>query len=166
MGSQFVNSLYQIKSPKVALINVGTEAGKGDSLHKETYYALQEEELNFVGNIEARDIFTTDSDVLVTDGFSGNILLKGIEGTVAVFNDSMKQTFMKNILTKATALIVKSGLKEMKTKFDYRELGATPVFGVQGLLLKAHGSSDAKAFKNAFKSADVMADSDFISNLK
>ncbi len=166
IGSQFMNSLYAIKEPRVALINVGSEDGKGNALYKETFSQLQATDLNFSGNIEARDVLTTSNDVLVIDGFSGNILLKSIEGTVGVFNSSLKQVFLKNALTKISALAVKSGLKEMKQKFDYRELGATPIFGVNGILLKAHGSSDAVAFKNAFRSAEQTVESKFLENFK
>lgn len=166
LGSDFMSSVYKIDQPKVALVNVGSEDGKGSTLYKEAFYGLKDEDINFVGNIEARDVLTTDSDVLVIDGFSGNILLKSIEGTVAVFNTELKKAFLKNLKTKVSALLVKNSLKQMKGQFDYRELGATPVFGVNGILLKAHGSSDSLAFKNAFRSADEMITSDFLNNLK
>ncbi len=166
LGSQFMQSVFKIESPKVALVNVGSEDGKGSTLYKDAFYGLKETSLNFTGNMEARDVLTTDNDVLVIDGFSGNILLKSIEGTVAVFNNELKKAFLKNIKTKLSAVLVKNGLKEMKAGFDYRELGATPVFGVNGILLKAHGSSDSLAFKNAFRSADEMIDSNFLNNLQ
>lgn len=166
LGSSFMESVFKIESPKVALINVGSEDGKGNALYKETFYGLKEMDLNFVGNIEARDVLTTDADVLVIDGFSGNILLKSIEGTVAVFNSELKKAFLRNIKTKVSALLVKKSLTEMKGNFDYRELGATPIFGVNKILLKAHGSSDSLAFKNAFRSADEMVTSNFLNNLK
>ncbi len=166
LGSQFMQSVFKIESPKVTLVNVGSEDGKGSTLYKEAFYGLKETDLNFTGNMEARDVLTTENDVLVLDGFSGNILLKSIEGTVAVFNSELKKAFLKNAKTKLSALLVKKGLTEMKAGFDYRELGATPVFGVDGILLKAHGSSDSLAFKNAFRSADEMIDSNFLNNLK
>lgn len=166
MGSQFMQSVYNIEAPKVALINVGSEDGKGSTLYKEAFYGLKEQDLNFVGNVEAREVLNTTNDVLVIDGFSGNILLKSIEGTVALFNSELKKAFFKNAKTKIGALLVKSSLSSMKGQFDYRELGATPVFGVNGLLLKAHGSSDSLAFKNAFRSADELITSDFINKLK
>lgn len=166
LGSEFIKSIYKIDAPKVALINIGSEDGKGNTLYKEAFAQLKETDINFTGNIEARDVLTTDNDVLVIDGFSGNILLKSIEGTVGVFNTVLKETFMKNAKTKLSAVLVKSGLKDMKSKFDYRELGATPIFGVDGILMKAHGSSDAKAFKNAFRSADELASSNFLENIK
>lgn len=166
LGSSFMESVFKIESPKVALINVGSEDGKGNTLYKDTFYGLKAMDLNFVGNIEARDVLTTDADVLVIDGFSGNILLKSIEGTVAVFNSELKKAFLRNVKTKISALLVKSSLTEMKGNFDYRELGATPIFGVKKILLKAHGSSDSLAFKNAFRSADEMVTSNFLNNLK
>lgn len=166
LGSDFMSSVYDLEAPQVALVNVGSEPGKGSQLYAEAYNGLAESEINFVGNIEARDVITTNYDVLVVDGFSGNILLKSIEGTVAVFNSELKKAFLKNITTKLSALLVKNSLKSMKDQFDYRELGATPVFGVKGILLKAHGSSDSLAFKNAFRSADEMVSSDFKKNIK
>ncbi len=166
LGSQFMSSVYNIPEPKVALVNVGSEDGKGSTLYKEAFYGLKEEEINFTGNVEARDVLTTENDVLVIDGFGGNILLKSIEGTVAVFNKQLKKVFFKNIKTKISALLIKNSLSDMKGQFDYRELGATPVFGVNGILLKAHGSSDSLAFKNAFRSADEMIASDFLKNIK
>lgn len=166
MGSQFMNSVYNISEPKVALINVGSEDGKGSTLYKEAFYGLKDEDINFVGNVEAREVLTTKNDVLVIDGFSGNILLKSIEGTVSLFNSELKKAFLSNLKTKISALLVKNSLASMKGQFDYRELGATPVFGVNGLLLKAHGSSDSLAFKNAFRSADELISSNFINNLK
>ncbi len=166
LGSQFMSSIYKLDEPKVALVNVGSEDGKGSTLYKEAFYGLKDEDINFIGNVEAREVLTTDADVLVIDGFGGNILLKSIEGTVAVFNNELKKAFLKNAKTKISALLVKKSLKQMKAGFDYRELGATPVFGVNGILLKAHGSSDSLAFKNAFRSADEMVDSNFLNNLK
>lgn len=166
LGSQFMASVFKIDSPKVSLVNVGSEDGKGSKLYKDAFYGLKEQDINFVGNVEAREVLTTESDVLVIDGFGGNILLKSIEGTVAIFNTELKKAFLKNAKTKLSALLVKNSLKEMKGQFDYRELGATPVFGVNGILLKAHGSSDSLAFKNAFRSADEMITSDFLNNLK
>lgn len=166
LGSEFMERVFKVDNPKVGLINVGSEDGKGNSLYKETFYSLQEMNLNFIGNVEAREVLTTDADVLVIDGFSGNILLKSIEGTVAVFNTELKKAFLANLKTKISALLVKNSLSSMKGNFDYRELGATPVFGVQKILLKAHGSSDSLAFKNAFRSADEMVTSNFLNNLK
>lgn len=166
LGSNFMESVFSITSPKVGLINVGSEDGKGNTLYKEAFAGLKEMDLNFIGNVEAREVITTEADVLVIDGFSGNILLKSIEGTVAVFNSELKKAFLKNTKTKISALLAKNSLSEMKGSFDYRELGATPIFGVNKMLLKAHGSSDSLAFKNAFRSADEMITSNFIEKLK
>lgn len=165
LGSKYITSLYGIESPKVALINVGSEDKKGNQLYQDVFNRLKESDLDFQGNIEARDVISTPNDVLVIDGFSGNILLKSIEGTVKLFQSSLEDAFRSTLLTKISYLLVKSKIKDMKKTFDYRELGATPVFGVKGLLLKAHGNSDAKAFKNAFRSADEIAESNFLQNI-
>ncbi len=165
LGNAFMKNVFQISNPEIALLNIGTEDEKGNTFYKEVFNELSNLPINFVGNIEARDVLTTTHDVVVVDGFSGNILLKAIEGTVEVFNNQLKNQFLKNIKTKISALLIKKDLKQMKAQFDYRELGATPVFGVNKLLLKAHGSSDSLAFKNAFRSADEIIESDFMKKI-
>lgn len=158
LGSEFFAKFYNEANPKVGLVNIGAEDGKGSTLYKEAFNGLKEADINFVGNVEARDVLVTDADVLVVDGFSGNILLKSIEGTAGLVGKELKNMYLQNLKTKIAALLIKNNLKKTIGKFDYRDMGATPIFGVNGLLLKAHGSSDSRAFKGAFKAAEKMVE--------
>lgn len=162
----YAKTMFDIKSPKVALLNIGTEEKKGTELYRETYKLLKEDEvLNFVGNIEARDIIQSDADIIVMDGFVGNMVLKTLEGNLSFFKHSLEGVFKKSILTKLSYLFVRKGLNDFANGFDYTEIGGTPIFGVQKLMIKAHGSSNEKALYNALKKAGEMAEKDFISKI-
>ncbi len=152
LATEYMQKNYKVQEPTIKLLNIGVEENKGVDLQRETYEALKTNP-NFKGNIEARDILDADCDIILMDGWTGNIMLKSIEGTVEFMGRNLKQVFYKNPLNKISALFLKKDLKEMYNKLDYRELGATPVLGVNGLLLKAHGSSDERAFYMAFKQA-------------
>jgi len=142
------------ESPRVALLNVGTEDHKGDARSKETFELLKKnDKINFVGNMEARDLLSGEYDVVVTDGFAGNIALKTIEGAAKVFTGEIKGIFYKSLLTKLCALGVKKYLGEFKKKFDYKEYGGAPLLGIKRPVVKAHGSSDEKSFFAALKQA-------------
>ena len=155
MGGIYMNKVLKIGSPRVGLLNVGAEDTKGDQLRLDTHRLLSESnsKLNFVGNVEARDALEGVCDVLAADGFSGNVLLKSIEGTVGMIMKNIKAVLTKNALTKAGAILVKPGMKELKAKMDYAEYGGAPLLGVCKPVIKAHGSSDAKAIKNAVRQA-------------
>ncbi len=157
MGSYYAEKVLKIAQPRVALLNIGAEDSKGGELQKAAYALLQkageEGRINFTGNIEARDVPLGGADVVVADGFSGNILLKGIEGTAVFLSAMMKQMFKKNILTKLAALCCKDGITEFKKKMDYREIGGTAMIGLNKPVIKAHGSSDALAIRNAIRQA-------------
>ena len=153
MGDIYAKKILGINRPKVAIVNIGIEEGKGNSVTKEAYKLCQTGEFNFIGNVEARDIPSGYADVVIADGFTGNIILKITEGIASTIFDELKGMFTKNILRKLAALILKPGLKEFKEKLDYSEYGGAPFLGVQGNLIKAHGSSDAKAIKNAIRQA-------------
>ncbi len=152
MGSIYMKQVFGIASPRVALVNNGTEENKGNELTKAAYSLLAGSGLNFVGNIEARRIPYGDADVLVCDGFVGNVILKLTEGLGMALYDNIKAMFTKNLLTKLSALMVKGGLRAFKKKMDYTEYGGAPLLGIDGAVMKAHGSSDAKAFYNAIRS--------------
>ncbi len=166
MANIYMQSILQVKEPEVGLLNIGAEENKGTDLYKNTYQNLSASELKFVGNIEARDILTTKHDIIVMDGFTGNMVLKTLEGSIALFNDTLKSVFLANIKTKIGALLVKSRLKSFKENMDYKEIGATPILGLNKLVLKAHGSSDERAFYSALKSAKVMIEADLINEMK
>lgn len=159
MGAAYMKKIHGIESPRVGLLNNGTEECKGTELQRETYKMLGESGLiNFVGNIEANMVMRDSCDVLVTDGFTGNVLLKSIEGMGKMMLGVMKGLFYKNIKTKIAALFVKSHVGEIKKKFDPKEYGGAPILGIAKPVIKAHGSSDAKSFKNAIKQAIFCAE--------
>ncbi|MGL5021641.1 MAG: phosphate acyltransferase PlsX [Mycoplasmatales bacterium] len=166
MANIYAKTMFDIKEPKIALLNIGTEAKKGNQLYQETYKALELENLNFVGNLEPRDLLTTTNDIVVMDGFTGNMVLKTVEGNLSFFGNSLKQIYMTNIFTKISALFVKKKLDVFKKQFDYTEIGGTPIFGIQELIIKAHGSSNELALYNAIVKANDMIDRDFISQIK
>ena len=164
MGYYYMKSMG-VENPRVALLNVGTEDTKGGDLQLQAFKLLSESEVNFVGNVEARDVLNGVCDVLVCDGFSGNVLLKTCEGTVGVLMGNLKQIFTKNLLTKLCYLILKPGLKLFKAKLDYNEHGGAPLMGVTKPVIKAHGSSKATAFKNAIFQAVRFAEGQAIEKI-
>ncbi len=167
MGSIYASEIMGIENPKVGLVNIGDEKGKGTTLVKESYDAIEAlEPINFIGNLEARDIPFGKADVIVCDGFTGNVILKLSEGVAKSITDIVKNAFTKNILTKLSALFVKDGLSKMKKKLDYSEYGGAPLLGVKKLVVKAHGSSNAKAFKNAILFTEKALKSDVIGKIK
>ncbi|MBR2521013.1 MAG: phosphate acyltransferase PlsX [Oscillospiraceae bacterium] len=166
MGSYYARMVLGLKNPTVGLLNNGTEEIKGPPSHREAHALLsaaaQAGEINFIGNIEAREVPRGGADVVVADGFSGNILMKGIEGTAQLITGMMKEMFLKNALTKIAALSLKGQIAEMKGKMDYREVGGAPLIGLKGGVIKAHGSSDARAIRNAAAQAVRYASSGVI----
>ena len=169
VGSAYAKKVLGITSPKVGLLNIGTEDSKGGELQKTAYALLKQagEEglLNFVGNVEARGVPLGEVDVVVCDGFSGNVLIKSIEGTAMFMGSLLKRIFKKNALTKVGYLLCSSGVKEMMKMMDYREIGGTQFLGIKKPVIKAHGSSDALAFRNAVKQAMEAAQGDFTEQL-
>ena len=153
MGSIYMNKVQGIERPRIGLLNNGTEDCKGTELQMETYKRLSGSELNFVGNIEGNMIATGGCDVLVTDGFTGNIVLKHSEGMGKMMMGAVKEVFLKNQITKLTTLVLRDGIKAMKKRFDASEYGGAPFLGISRPVIKAHGSSDAKAIKNAIRQA-------------
>lgn len=149
MGSIYMEKVMGIKDPRVGLVNIGTEVGKGNQLVKETYPLLKNSNINFIGNIEARDLPEGVADVMVCDGFVGNIILKLTEGVAMSLLGQIKDAFMTNTKSKIGALLVKPSLKSLKEQLDYREYGGAPLLGTKKPVIKAHGSSDAYAIKNA-----------------
>ena len=153
MGSVYMEKVLGRRNPRVGLINNGTEEGKGTELTKETFKLLQKTKLNFVGNIEARELQNGVSDVIVSDGFTGNAILKTTEGMGLMMLREMKKLFYANTRTKFGAMLMKDQIGNLKKSFDYKEYGGAPILGVKGALLKAHGSSDAKAIKQTILKA-------------
>ena len=164
MGYYFVKSFKGVSNPRVGLLNIGTEETKGSELYRETYKLLKragdEGRINFVGNIEAREVMNGACDVLVSDGFTGNVLLKSIEGMGIFFMRELKGMLKKNALSSVAALILKKDLMNLKKLVSSDEVGGTPLLGIQKPVIKAHGSSDAYAIRSAIRQAVNAAKSD------
>ncbi len=149
MGSIYMEKVLDVENPRVGLINIGTEEHKGTAVLKETFGLLQKSSLNFVGNVESREIPFGAADVLVCDGFTGNNLIKLTEGLAQRAVDMIKELFMSSTLTKLTAVALTGQLKDLKKKMDYSEYGAAPLLGIKGAVLKMHGSSNSNAVRSA-----------------
>ena len=160
MGDAYMKKLHNINNPNVGLISNGEEEGKGDDLTKKSYGIMKNAPFNFIGNIEGRDIMEGNADVMVCDGFVGNVVLKTVEGMGHVISNRIKDIFKKSIITKIGAVFVMGGLKEFKKSMDYREYGGAPLLGCKKLVLKGHGSSDTKAAFAAIKQAKIFIDTD------
>ncbi len=171
VGSLYARKNLGIQNPRVGLLNIGSEDTKGTPLQKEAYALLTDAAnqglLNFVGNVEARGVPLGEVDVVVCDGFSGNVLLKSIEGTAMFMGSLMKhRIFKRNFISPLGYLFCKPGVDEVMKMLDYREIGGTPFLGIRKPVIKAHGSSDALAFRNAVKQAMEAAASDITPELE
>lgn len=166
MGDLYMKHILKYDNPRIALANNGTEETKGTPLVREAYALMKNAPYNFVGNIEGRQIPFGDADVIVADGFTGNLILKMYEGVAKVLMNGIKDAFMKNILSKLAYLGVKSGIDDMKKQFDYKEYGGAVMLGVKKPVIKAHGSADANTFKNAIKQAVWFLENNLISEME
>ncbi|KQL54666.1 phosphate acyltransferase [Heyndrickxia shackletonii] len=166
MGSIYANKVRGINNPRVGLLNIGTEEKKGNELTKKAFELLKEVDINFVGNIESRDLLNGPADVVVTDGFTGNMVLKSIEGTASSVFSLLKKTLTSSFKSKIAALLVKSDLLELKNMMDYSEYGGAGLFGIKAPVIKAHGSSNANALYNAVRQAREMVQHDVTKTIK
>ena len=171
VGSLYAQKYLGVAKPRVGLLNIGTEDSKGTQLQKDTYALLQNAAeqglVNFTGNVEARGVPLGDVDVVVCDGFSGNVLLKSIEGTAMFMGSLMKhKIFKRNLFSKIGYLFCRKGVNEVVSMMDYREIGGTQFLGIKKPVIKAHGSSDARAFRNAIGQAMKAAGSDISEELE
>ncbi len=166
MGSAYVENIWKKKSPRVCLLNIGSEDSKGDDTIKEAYNLLSQADINFDGNIEAREILETRAEVVVADGFAGNVALKAVEGTAKVVMKNLKRALMSSLRCKIGAMLVMPGLKEMKKKMDYESTGGAPLLGVNGVVIKAHGSSRAKSIYWCVKQANEFAETGLVERLR
>ncbi|MBR2133178.1 MAG: phosphate acyltransferase PlsX [Eubacterium sp.] len=166
MGSLYMKNILHYDNPSVALANNGEEDTKGTPTVKEAYALMKDAPYNFIGNIEGRQIPFGDADVVVADGFTGNLILKTYEGVAKVLMSGIKNAFMKNTLSKLSYLGVKSGIDDMKKQFDYKEYGGAVLLGVKKPVVKAHGSADAKTFKNAVKQAVWFLENNLIEEIE
>ncbi len=161
MGNIYAQRILNIEKPRVGLLSNGEEAGKGNELVKETYKLLEKCDLNFIGNIEGKELFGGEADVVVTDGFTGNILVKGSEAVAKLITDTLKTELMRSFITKIGALLVKPAFSKVKALVDPSEVGAAPLLGIDGLVFVGHGRSDARAITSAL----VLANSAIKNNL-
>ena len=171
MGSLYAKKTFGVENPKVGLLNNGTEESKGTPLQKEAYALLSDAAkqglINFVGNVEARDVPLGAVDVVVCDGFAGNVLLKSIEGTAMFMGSLMKhKIFKRSLLSKIGYLFCKKGVDEVMGMLDYRTIGGTEFLGIKKPVIKAHGSSDSLAFRNAIRQAGTAAANDISAELE
>ena len=162
MGSIYGEKVLGTKSPTIALANIGVEEGKGNALTKDAYKLLSNSDLNFVGNVEVRDIPEGVVDIIVCDGFVGNVILKLTEGMAMSMFSTLKEEFTSSFKSKIGALMLKSQLKSFKDRLDYREYGGAPLLGLRKPVVKAHGSSDAFAIKNALRQVKTFSDNNVI----
>ena len=153
LGQLYMKYIYNIESPSAALLNVGVEESKGNKVYKEAHKLLKEDINNFKGNIEAREILEHKYDIVIADGFAGNVLLKTIEGVASTLGSMIKGIFMESIITKISALLVKSGITKFKKKFDYSEYGGAFLLGIKKPSIKVHGSADENALYYAVQQA-------------
>ena len=156
-GEQFMKAITGKENPLVGLINNGREEGKGRIEYAEAYKILVDSDINFYGNLEARELFTSGCDVAVCDGFTGNAILKTIEGTASFFSSGVKEAFTKNIFTKIGAALAKDGISDFKRRFDYTEFGGVPILGIAKTVIKAHGSSNERSVASAIRQAVLAA---------
>ena len=171
VGSLYAQKNFGVEAPRVGLLNIGTEDSKGTPLQKEAYgllkNAAEQGLLNFIGNVEAREVLHGGVDVVVCDGFSGNVLLKSIEGTAMFMGSLMKhKIFKRNIFSMLGYLLCKPGVSEVMGMMDYREVGGTQFLGIRKPVIKAHGSSDELAFCNGIRQAMAAASQDFTAQLE
>lgn len=168
MGKVYYQGVIGKENPSVGLVNIGAEEEKGNELTKATYKLLKEENnLNFVGNVEPRDTSKGDVNVLVCDGFVGNTLLKMYEGVASTLLSMIKDEILSgSIISKLGAGLLSPVFKSLKVKFDYKEYGGAPFLGVDGICIKAHGSSDGKAFKNAIRQTKIFYDNGVLEKIK
>lgn len=167
MGSIYMQSVQGIEAPKIGLVNNGSEETKGSELTQETYKELKAlENFNFIGNIEGRDIPAGKADVMTCDGFTGNVILKTMEGMGKAIMTMLQDEVMSSVRTKAGALLMKPALRTLKHKMDYAEYGGAPLLGVNGISIVCHGSSKAKAISKAMEVACHCSESKFVEKIK
>ena len=170
LGNFYAQRVLGVATPRVGLLNIGAEDGKGTDLQKQTLALLRAADargdLHFIGNIEAKDAIKGGCDVIVTDGFSGNVMLKSIEGVGSFAGSALKGMFKKNLLTKLAALLVMPGLNAFKARLDPNKVGGTAFIGISRPVIKAHGSSKAKGIKNAIRQAKICVENDLCGTMQ
>jgi len=154
MGDIYSRAIFGIRRPRVGLLSIGEEDTKGNELTKEAFKSLKRAPINFIGNVEGRDIFTGDVDVIVCDGFTGNVALKLSEGLYEAFASMLKQELQKTLSAKVGAIFAQNAFRNFKHRLDYSEYGGAPLLGIKGITIVCHGRSNSNAIKNAIRIAD------------
>jgi glycerol-3-phosphate acyltransferase PlsX len=166
MGSIYAQKVLQIDSPRLGLLSNGEEAGKGNQLIKETFPLLEASELNFIGNVEGKELFGGEADVVVMDGFTGNILLKSSEAVAKLLIDSLREELMSSFRTKTGAVLAKPAFEAIRKMLDPAEVGAAPLLGLDGLVFVGHGRSDAYALVSAIRNARKAVEADLLNAIQ
>lgn len=166
MARVYLRHVLKIEDPSIGLLNIGSEAGKGDGFAKDTYKLLEEHVKGFIGNLEANEVFTGKSDCIICDGFVGNVVIKVAEGLLETTGKLIKREVKKSPLALIGAFLMKKNLKHIKKHADYSEYGGAPLLGVNGLVMISHGRSNPKAIKNAIKAACNEVENDILSRMK
>lgn len=166
MGEVYFENILNVKNPSVGLINIGAEEEKGNELTKEAHKLLKEEDFNFVGNVEPREVPKGEVNVLVCDGFIGNTVLKMYEGVAQSIFSELKEEIMSSFRTKIGGALLKPVFEKFKKDYDYKEYGGAAFLGVDGICIKAHGSSDARAIKNAIRQAIIFHENHILEKIK
>ncbi len=165
MASAYMENVMGVKNPEIGLLNIGTEDTKGGTLQLEAYSLLKNMPINFIGNVESRDLPVGVCDAVVTDGFTGNIAVKLYEGVAATMFSMIKDVMYSKLSYKLAGAVIKPGLAQIKSKADYSEVGGAPLLGIRKPVIKAHGSSNEIAIKNAVRQAVLFAENDVIGNI-
>jgi len=166
MGSIYMNRVMGVDRPRIGLLNIGVEEEKGSAVYKEAHRMLKKSLLNFVGNIEGRDALNGSVDVIVSDGFAGNILLKTAEGVAMYIFTLLKKELTASLPRKIAAMVLKKGFRNVKAKLDYTEYGGALLLGIDGVTVKAHGSSNAAAFESAMRQAKAAVEKGVVGSIK
>jgi len=161
-----MNKVLGVEEPRIGLLNIGAEEEKGNAVYKEAHQLLKKAPLNFIGNVEGRDALDGSIDVIVSDGFGGNIFLKTCEGTAIMLFKLIKAELTSSLPRKLAAAVLKPGLKKVAAKLDYTEYGGALLLGIDGIAVKAHGSSNATAFENALKQAKTAVERDVVGSIR
>lgn len=166
MSNIYAKKVLGLNNPKIGLANIGSEEGKGNDLVKKAYEELKNIDINFIGNVEARDVINDCTDIIVCDGFTGNILLKSAEGVAMSVMNLIKETLLNSTKGKIGAMLIKDDMKKLKSYMDYSEYGGAPLLGVNGGVIKAHGSSNSTAIKNAINQGIKFANGNVVEDIK
>ena len=166
MSNIYAKKVLGLTSPKISIANIGSEEGKGNDITKKSYEEIKKLDLNFIGNIEARDLINGVTDIIVCDGFTGNILLKSAEGVAMSVMKLIKETLLSSTKGKIGAMFIKNDMQKLKSMMDYSEYGGAPLLGVNGGVIKAHGSSDSVAIKNAINQGIKFSKGNVVEDIK